>query len=104
MSDKKKKSSKSSKSSSKHEKHHKSGAKIAEAMKTIMAAVAKKPKHYTTRYLASEAKYGAKFGSEIVRAAIAGLEEKEAITFSRKDGGKNKKGAYVLVPLSKKAA
>lgn len=103
MSDKKKKSSKSSKTE-KHEKHHSSGKKIAEAMKTIMAAVAKKPKHYTTRYLASEAKYGAKFGSEIVRAAIAGLEEKEAITFSRKDGGKGKKGAFVLVPLTKKAA
>lgn len=103
MSDKKKKSSKSGKTE-KHEKHHSSGKKIAEAMKTIMAAVAKKPKHYTTRYLASEAKYGAKFGSEIVRAAIAGLEEKEAITFSRKDGGKGKKGAFVLVPLTKKAA
>jgi hypothetical protein len=102
------KSSKSAKSSKseKHEKHSsKSGAKIAECMKATLAKIVGKPKHYTTRHLASqESSIGKKFGAEITRAAIAGLEEKEAITFSRKEGGKGKKGAFVLVPLSKKAA
>jgi hypothetical protein len=107
MSSKEKKSSKSkssSKSKEKNEKHH-SGAKIAEAAKAILGKVIAKPKHYTSRYIASSASsIGSKYGAEIVRAALASLEGKEAITFTRKDGGKNKKGQFVLVPLSRKAA
>lgn len=94
-----KKSSKSEKHSSKH-----SGAKIAEAMKAVLKLAMAKPKHYTARYLSSEGKLGGKFGAEVVRGAIASLEETEKISFSRKEGGKGKKGQFVIVPLTRKAA
>jgi hypothetical protein len=104
MSSKEKKSKKSSKSS-KHETKHHSSSKLAEVAKVVLAKVVSKPKHYTTRHLASAASsVGSKYGSSIVRAAIETLKGKESITFSRKEGGKGKKGAYVIVPLSKKAA
>ena len=107
-------SSKSSKSKSKSKKeksekksHHVSGQKMHECGKAIMGALAKyknKP-HYTSRYIASSnSSIGKKFGSDIVRAALANLQENDAITFSRKDGGKHKKGQFYIMPIARKAA
>jgi hypothetical protein len=102
---KEKSKSKSSKSE-KHSSHSssKSTAKIGEAMKAVFALVVKKPKHYTKKRLASKEKLGEKFGGGVVRAAIASLKEQEKIASHRIDGGRGKKGNYVLFPLVKKAA
>ena len=70
-------------------------------MKKIMSAVRKKPKHYTSRQLVSKFK---EFGKENVHAAIDDLKEKGSITFARKDGKKGKKGRYVALPSSRRAA
>jgi hypothetical protein len=71
------------------------------AMNEILSAVRKKPNHYTSRRLV--AKFKKRFEKDTVLAAIDDLKEKGSIATTRKDGGKDKSGYYVLRPLHRKA-
>jgi len=94
-------SSKSSKKSSKSS-SSKNSKEILAASSAVMKLVTAKPKHYTSRRVVT--KLAEKFSSDVIRAAIASLQGTEKLDFDRKDGGKGKKGQFVMIPLSRKAA
>lgn len=96
------KSKKSSKSKSIKKEKHVSSKSVAAAASAVFKYVTAKKGHYTTRRIVT--KLAEKFNGDEVRAAIESLKSSDKIGFDRKEGGRGKKGAYVMIPLSRKAA